>query len=180
MCTGHIGPQALYECACMCVCVVTGVPMVLASQPVPVHLGAHAHVCMFHVWMWAWSGNVCTCTPRGPGTAHTQVFRYYPELDLGVRAHWGTHMASVWGMDTLLPFLHLAGDYKRNQERCFQGTMFFQVSGIPVTILLFSTLVTWDKLAGEISLPSFSWSRLCPNWGHLAKEESGPEMPYVS
>lgn len=81
---GHIGPQALYECACMCVCVCG---YRCAHGPGPLYLclcnsEGHAHMCVhgFMCGCGPGSGNVCRVTPQGPGTAHTQVFRYAPEL----------------------------------------------------------------------------------------------------
>ena len=156
----------VHACVCVCVCVWLQVcPWSWASLSVPVQLWGPMHMCVhgFMCGCGPGSGNVCTCTPRGPGTAHTQVFRYAPEL-----GSWcpctclfgGTHMASVWGMDTLLPFPSTwLGIIRETKKDAFSRNPGYGRARCAefVTILLFSTLVTWDKAeAGKSPLPSFS------------------------
>jgi len=50
-----------------------------------------------------------------------------------------------------------------------------------MTVLLFSTLVTWDKAeAGKSRLPSFSRAGCALTGDTWPRRKVGPEMPYVS
>lgn len=177
-------------CVHACVCVWLQVcPWSWASLSVPVQLWGPMHMCV-HGFMCGCgpeSGNVCTCTPRGPGTAHTQVFRYAPELGSWCSCtclFGGTHMASVWGMDMLLPFPSTwLGIIRETKKGAFsRNPGFGRARRVEfVTVLLFSTLVTWDKAeAGKSRLPSFSRAGCALTGDTWPRRKVGPEMPYVS